>query len=328
MITRRRFIQGTSAAVMAPFYSLAQAQAQPSKWPTKPLTYVVPLAAGGATDIMGRLVSERLAQRLGVPVIVENRTGAGGSIGAEVVARAPADGYTLLGGSISTNAIIGALYKNLSFDPATAFTPLAMIGVNPLLLCVAENSPYKNLKELLAAARTKADNLSFASAGNGTSMHLAMELLCYKAGVKMVHVPYRGSAQALAALLGNQVDMAFDTAIVCEPHIKAGKLRPLATGSKERLARFPDVPTMEEEGVDAVEVFSWLAIFLRSGTDPAIEQRLRTELNGILSAPDVRDRITELGTLPAQWDQAQLQQFLDGEIVKWRTVVDAMGISL
>lgn len=323
MLTRRRFLQSTAAFAPLPSYVLAQ-----SNWPAKPLTYVVPLAAGGATDTLGRILSEQLAIRLGVPVVVENKTGAGGSIGTEAVARAPADGYTLLGGSISTHAINVSLYKNLSYDPVKSFAPLAMIGFNPLVLCVSADSPYETLRDLLTDAEKSPGTLTYGSAGNGTSMHLAMELLCARANIELVHVPYRGSSPALQAILGRQITMVFDTAVVLEPYIKSGKLRALATGSTARLDRLPDVPTVQESGVNDFEVFSWLAVFLRRGADPKIEHRLRTELSSILATQAMRERMAQLGTVPVNMNQDQMTTFIQSEISKWHQVIKIANVYL
>lgn len=323
MLQRRRLLQ--ASALLCPFTGTALAQ---DAWPSRPLTYVVPLAVGGATDILGRLISQRLAQKLGTTVVVENKTGAGGSIGTEFVARAPADGYTLLGGTISTHAINVSMYKNLGYDPIESFVPLAMIGLNPLLLVVPPNSPYRTVQEMFAAAAKSPGKLTFASAGNGTSMHMAMELLAYRAGLKLVHVPYKGSAPALQDVLGGQVDMVFDTAVVVAPYVKAGRVRALATGMKQRLDAFPEVPTIVESGIKDFEVYSWHAVFARRGIPAAAETRLRTEITDILRAPEVRDRMVQLGTMPVEMSPAEMNKFLTTEIEKWRQVINASAVKV
>ncbi len=319
---RRVFVQ--SSLLLAPgLPAFAQ-----DKWPSKPLTYVVPLAAGGATDILGRMISQKLSENLGVPVVVENKTGAGGGIGSEFVARAPADGYTLLGGAISTHAINVSLYPNLGYDPIKSFVPIAMIGFNPLLLVVPPNSPFRSVNDIVQAAKKDPGSVRYASAGNGTSMHLAAELFAFKTGTKLSHIPYRGSAPALHDVMGGQVDMLFDTAVACATYVQAGRLRALATGSKARLEAFPEIPTVIEAGVADFDVASWLAVFARSGTDPAIAQRLQKEVNGILSSPESLARMKQLGTLAAPMAPDQMTQFLQSEIAKWKQVIVAAGIKL
>jgi len=323
MLARRDLLKAAAGLAALPLAGRAQ-----PNWPSRAITYVVPLAPGGATDTSARLISERLSPRLNVPVVVENRAGAGGSIGAEYVARAPADGYTLLGGSISTHAINVSLYRKLGYHPLESFTPLAMIGMNPLLLVVPANSPYQSLAQMLDAARRAPGTLSFASAGPGTSQHMAGELLAFRTGTKLVHVPYKGSAPALQDVLGGQVNMMLDTAVACAPYVKSGKLRALATGYKVRLESFPDVPTVMESGVADFDVSSWLAVYARSGTEASIVSRLREEIGGVLRTPDMRERLRQLGTLPVDMDEAQMNRFLVAEIAKWKQVIDAAGINV
>lgn len=321
---RRTFVQYGLASLG----SLALNSHADDKWPSKTITYVVPLAAGGATDTAGRLISQQLSSALGVSVIVENKPGAGGSIGTEYVARAPADGYTLVGGSISTHAINVSLYPKLGYDPIKSFTPIAMIGVNPLVLVVPQKSPYKSLQDILKAAKAKPQSITYASAGNGTSMHMAVELLSYKSGAQFTHVPYKGSNPALKDVIAGEVDMLFDTAIAAGPHIESGRLRALAVGTKERLDFMPDLPTVVEAGVSDFEVSSWLAIFARSGTDQAIVDRLHEEISKILRSEEMQKRLKSMGSLPVQMTPAQLAAFQKAEVDKWAQVIKAAGITL
>ena len=209
-------------------------------WPTgKPISYVVPFAAGGTTDTLGRMIGQQLGTALGTTVVVENKAGAAGSVGSEVVARAVPDGYTLLGGTVSSHAINATLYPKLGYDALKSFSPVTLIGTNPVVLVVAANSPYKTLKDVLAAAKAKEGGLSSASAGTGSSQHLAVELLGFKSGVKFTHIPYKGSGPAIQDVIGGQVDMMFDTTVVAAPHVQSGKLRAIAVTSPKRLASMP-----------------------------------------------------------------------------------------
>ncbi|MEO5686111.1 MAG: tripartite tricarboxylate transporter substrate-binding protein, partial [Burkholderiaceae bacterium] len=218
------------------------------KWPSKPITYIVPFPAGGTTDVLGRLIGQKLGTLLGTTIVVDNRGGAGGSLGSEIAARAAPDGYTLLGGTISSHAINVSLYPKLGYDPVKSFQPITLIGTNPVVLVVNQASPYKTLKDVVAAAKAKKP-LSSASAGSGTSQHLALELLKSKAGIDITHIPYKGSGPAIQDVIGGQVDMMFDTTVVAGPHIASGKLRALAVTSAKRLASMPEVPTVAESGI-------------------------------------------------------------------------------
>ena len=237
---RRTLIQAAAASLAA---GALPAFAQ-GTWPTgKAITYLVPFPAGGTTDTLGRLISQKLGTALGTSVVIDNRGGAGGSVGSEVASRAAPDGYTMLGGTISSHAINVSLYPKIGYDPIKSFAPVTLIGTNPVVLVVNAASPYKTLKDVLDASKTKQGGLSSASAGTGTSQHLALELLAYKSGVKFTHVPYKGSGPAIQDVIGGQVDMMFDTTVVAGPHIQSGKLRAIAVTSAKRLASMPDVPT-------------------------------------------------------------------------------------
>jgi tripartite-type tricarboxylate transporter receptor subunit TctC len=243
---RRTLIQTAIAGLAAGALPAAFAQ---GSWPTgKPITYVVPFPAGGTTDILARLIGQKLGPALGTTVIIDNRPGAGGNIGSELVARAAPDGYTIMGGTISSHSINASLYK-LSYDPLKSFAPITLIGTNANVLVVNPASPFKSVKELIAAAKAKPDSLSFASAGNGTSQHLSAELFKTMAGIDMVHIPYKGSAPAIQDVIGGQVPLMFDTTVVAGPFIQSGKVRALAVTSTKRVATLPDVPTMAEAGV-------------------------------------------------------------------------------
>ena len=299
--------------------------AQPA-WPAKPIVYVVPFAVGGNTDTLARLISQKLAVALGQPVVIENKPGAGGNIGSDFVAKAKPDGYTILGGTISSHAINASVYQNMPYDVVKSFEPVILLGSNPLVFAVNASTPYKTLKEVLDAARAKPGQLSFVSPGAGTSPHLAGELLKTLTQVDLTHVPYKGSGPALSDVIGGHVPIIIDTTIVLGAQIKAGKLRPLAVAYPQRLATLPDVPTAAEAGVPGWEVVSWQAVFAPAGTPKPIVQRLNTEIAGIMKTPDVQARLAELGVEVGGGPPEQLAEFQKAEIAKWAKVVKAAGV--
>lgn len=327
---RRHLIHAAALAAAVGFIGLPAA-AQ-GTWPTgKAITYMVPFAAGGTTDTLGRLIGQQLGPALGTTVVVENKGGAAGSVGSEAAARAAPDGYTLLGGTVSSHAINISLYPKLGYDPLKSFSPVTLIGTNPVVLVVAANSPYKTLKDVLAAAKGKQGGLSSASAGTGSSQHLAVELLAYKSGVKFTHIPYKGSGPAIQDVIGGQVDMMFDTTVVAAPHIQSGKLRAIAVTSSQRLASMPDVPTVAESGVPELKDFqvqSWQAIFVPAGTPAPVVTRLHDEIRKILAQPDVQTRLKGFGMEPADLSVAQIAAFQKAEVEKWAQVIKAANIKV
>jgi len=311
----------TLCAVSSPI--LAQAD-----WPNKAITYVVPFAVGGNTDTLARLIGQKLSPALGQPVIIENKPGAGGNIGSDFVAKAKPDGYTILGGTISSHAINPSIYPSMPYDAVKSFEPVILIGSSPLVLCAAANTPYKTLQDVIAAAKAKPGTIAFASPGNGTSPHLAGELLKTSAHIDLTHVPYKGSGPALADVIGGSVPLMFDTMLVVGEQVKAGKLRPLAVASSKRIASLPNVPTVAEAGLPGFEVVSWQAIFAPAGTPKPIVQRLNTEIAKVLKMPDVKAKLDGLGVDPAAGPPQELADFQKAEIAKWAKVVKAANIKL
>ncbi|TAG33434.1 MAG: tripartite tricarboxylate transporter substrate binding protein [Polaromonas sp.] len=324
---RRTLIHTALAATVAGFGALP---AFAQSWPGgKPITYVVPFAAGGTTDVLGRLIGQKLGTALGTTVVIDNKPGAGGSVGAEVGSRAAADGYTLVGGTVSSHAINVSLYPKIGYDPIKSFVPITLIGTNPLVLVVSQASPYKTLKDVLEASKGKNGGLSSASAGAGTSQHLSLELLAFRSGVKFTHIPYKGSGPAIQDVIGGQVDMMFDTTVVAAPHIQGGKLRAIAVTSAKRLASLPDVPTVAESGLAGLanfEVLSWQAIFAPAGTPIAIVNRLHDETARILAEPEMQGKLKGFGMEPANMTTAQISSFQQAEVAKWAQLVKAAGI--
>ena len=323
---RRTLIHSAFAgAAMSALVLPAWAQ---DKWPSKPITYVVPFPAGGTTDILGRLIGQKLGAVLGTTIVIDNKGGAGGGVGSEVASRAPADGYTLLGGTVSSHAINVSLYPKLGYDPIKSFSPVVLIGSNPVVLVVGANSPYKTLQDVLAAAKAKPKTISSASAGSGTSQHLSLELLGFKSGTQFIHVPYKGSGPAIQDVIGGQVDMMFDTTVVAGPHIQSGKVRALAVTSAKRLESMPNVPTVAESGVPGFEVTSWQAIFVPAGTPKPIIDRLHDEILKIIAQPDIQERLKNLGMQPSTMTTEQVAAFQKAEVEKWAQVIKAANVKL
>ena len=290
-LRRRTVLQalGTSAASLA-LPVLAQ-----SAWPSRPIRYIVPFAPGGTTDILGRVVGEKLGPILGQTIVIENKPGQGGSVGAAELARAAPDGHTIGGGTISSHAINATLYDKLPYDPVTSFAPITMYATQPNVLLVHPSVPATTLREFIALLKASPGRYAYGSAGNGTSQHISGELFKAMAGVQMQHVPYRGSGQMVPELLGGTLPVAFDNIATGIPHMKTGKLRALAVTTARRSSVAPDVPTMAESGLTGYELSSWQAVFAPAGTPPAIVDRLYTEIGRILRMPDVAKRLGDLG---------------------------------
>ena len=312
------WIAGLFLATLA---ALAHAQA----WPAKPIKYVVPFAPGGTTDILARTIGEKLALALGQPVVIENKPGAGGGVGADFTAKAAPDGYTIMGGTISTHAINASLYDKLPYDPVKDFVPITLLARVPNMLVVNPAVPAKNVTELIALLKANPNKYTFASSGNGTSQHLSGELFKAMAGVDMQHIPYKGSPPALQDVVGGQVTMTFDNITTALPLAKAGRLRALAVTTATRSAVAPEVPTLAESGLPGFEVGSWQGVFAPSGTPPDIVKRLNTEIVKILNLPDVKEKLTGLGAEPVGNTSEEFSAMVKSEVVKWAEVVKKSG---
>jgi len=324
-----RYIVALSCAVSCLCAATAAAPSYAQdKWPSKPITYIVPFAAGGTTDVLARVIANKLGPALGTSVIVDNKPGAGGNIGSDFVAKAAPDGYTILGGTISSHAINVSLYPNMPYDPIKSFQPVTLIGTLPNVLVVNADSPYHNLKELIAAAKAKPEALTFGSSGNGTSQHLSSELFQSMTGSKMLHIPFKGSAPAMQALLGKQVDLVFENILSAVPLIQSGKLRALAVTSSKRASGLPDVPSLAEAGLPGYEIVSWQAVFAPAGTPQPIVQRLATEIGKIINEPDVKARLAGLGVEPSGAGPAELAALQKSEVAKWGKLIKASNIKV
>ena len=294
-------------------------------WPSKPIKWVVPFAPGGTTDILARTIGEKLTLALGQPVIIENKPGAGGGVGAEFTAKSAADGYTIMGGTISTHAINASLYKGLPYDPVKDFVPITLIARVPNMLVVNPDIPAKNVTELITLLKANPGKYSFASSGNGTSQHLSGELFKSMAGVDMQHIPYKGSPPALQDVVGGQVAMTFDNITTAWPLAKGGKLRALAVTTAKRSAVAPNVPTLSESGLAGYEVGSWQGVFAPAGTPPAIVKRLNAEIVKIINMPDVKEKLIGLGAEPVGNTSEEFAALVKTEVVKWAEVVKQSG---
>ncbi len=294
-----------------------QASAQTQGWPNRPINIVVSFGAGGTADILARMIGEELSTALGQPVVIENRPGAGGNLGAQTVARAAPDGYTLLMSGSPTHSVGPHLFKNLSYDPMKDVPPVAMIAIAPNLLVVNAELPAKSVKELVQLARDKPGQITFSSAGIATSGYLAAEMLKSSAKLDMAHVPYKSGPEAVTGVLAGDVSFIFFTVPALLPQVTAGKLRALAITGKERSALVPDVPTVAEAGFSDYEVLAWFALFAPKGTPEPIVQRLSTEIEKILTRPDIREKMAKLGAEPRFMNSKQLTDFVTVESAKF-----------
>ena len=316
-----RVVTLVAALLLSAASTLGHAQA----WPAKPIKYIVPFAAGGTTDILARTISEKLSVALGQPVIVENKPGAGGGVGAAETAKAAPDGYTIMGGTISTHAINATLYSKLPYDPVKDFIPITLIARVPNMLVINNDIPAKNVAELVALMKANPGKWSFASSGNGTSQHLSGELFKGMAGVDMQHIPYKGSPPALTDVMGGQVNMTFDNITTAWVLAKGGKLRAIAVTTAQRSPIAPDVPTLAESGLPGYEIGSWQGVFAPAGTPPDVVKRLNAEIVKIINTPDVQKKLLDLGAEPVANSSEDFTAFVKTEVVKWGDVVRKSG---
>jgi len=320
------FARGTRRVLLASVLALsAPWAAAQGAYPNKPIRYIVPFAPGGTTDILARVVGEKLAIALGQPLVIDNKPGQGGSAGAGELARAAPDGYTIGGGTISSHGINATLYDKLPYDPVKSFEPITMYATQPNVLLLHPSVPANNLREFIALLKANPEKYSFGSAGNGTSQHISGEMFKTMAGVKMQHVPYRGSGQMMPELLGGTLLVAMDNIATAVPHLKAGKLRALAVTSAQRSGVAPDVPTMAESGLAGYELSSWQAVFAPAGTPKPVIDKLYGEIAKILKMPDVEKRLTELGLDLSGMPPAQLGELVKADVPRLGKIVKESG---
>ncbi len=321
-ILRRRFLSALTAVACASAAPLAWAQS----YPTKPVRLVVPFPAGGATDVFARVIAQRLGDHLGQPLVVENRPGAGGAIGSDQVAKAPADGYTLLLATSSTHAIGPSLNPRLPYQVAD-FTPIAHVGDAPSIVLVPNNSPAKTLADWVAYAKANPGRLNYASSGNGTIVHLGTELLKAQAGLFLVHIPYRGTALAIPDLMSGKLDLLVDSLPTGLPHVREGRLRALAVTSAKRTPLAPDLPAVAEV-LPGYESNTWFGLYGPKGLDPAIVERVNQAARRALGEADVKDRLARLGIEPTSGTPAEFTRMVATDTAKWKRIIVERKITL
>jgi len=320
-INKMRFLCGLALSIAA-YAALAQ------PYPAKPVRLIVPFAPGGTTDVLARLVGQKLAESLGQQFVVENRPGAGGNIGTEIAAKAPADGYTLVMSFDGTMAINPSTYRKLPFDPQKDLAPIVNVAQVPLLLVVHPGVAATNVAEFVALARSSPSRINYSSAGHGSTGHLTGELFSRRAGVEMVHVSYKGGGQAVQDLLGGQIQMLVTALPTVEGHLKAAKLRPLAFTSPKRVAGAPDVPTLFESGYPGFEALSWYGLLAPAGTPADLVRRLNAEVNAVLRTQDMRARLAALGAEPTGGTPEQFAEIIRSDTTRWAKVVADAGIRI
>lgn len=323
--SRRHGLKALAAAALA-VTGIAPAAAQ--TFPNKPINIIVPFSAGGTTDILARIVGQALGTELGQSVIIDNRPGAGGNIGGQAAARAPADGYTLFMGTVGTHAINAALYKKMPFDPIKDFAPLSRVANVPNLLVAHPSQPYKTVQELITYAKANPGMVNFGSSGSGSSIHLSGELFKSMAKVDMVHVPYKGSAPAVTDLLGNQIGIMFDNMPSAIQHVRSGKLRPIAVTTAKRSPELPNVPTIAEAGVPGYEATSWFGLWAPAGTPAPVLSKLHASLAKVLKDPAVVKKIGDQGGEVVIDTPTEFDAFIKAEAVKWGKVVKESGAEI
>ncbi len=296
-------------------------------YPNKPVRFIVPYAPGGSSDILARTLGQKLAEALGQPFIVDNRPGAGSMVGTEVVAKSPADGYTIILSDMP-HSINPSINPKVPYDPVKDFSPVSVIGVSPMFLFVHPAFEAKSVKELIALARAQPNKLAIASGGNGATTHLVAELLQASAGIKLTHVPYKGAGPAIADVAAGQVPITFTSMATAASLVKAGRLRVLGVTSSKRLAAFPDVPTFEESGLTGLTFEHWWGIMAPARTPPAVVAKLHGEIAKALASPDVRDRFATLAVEPRTNTPEQFRALIESDLVRWAKVVRDAGIKL
>jgi tripartite-type tricarboxylate transporter receptor subunit TctC len=319
----KRVIRIAAAACIA--LGLITAASAQNKYPTKPIRLIVPFPPGGGTDILSRLIANKLTETVGWQIVVDNRGGAGGNIGLQAAAQAAPDGYTMVMGQTSNLAINPSLYKKLPYDPLRDFVPVSLVTASPIALVVSAKSPYRTLGDFVAAAKAKPGQVTFGSPGNGTVAHLTGELFQRTAAIKYVHGPYKGAAQALPDLLGGRIDLYSGSLETAAPHMKAGTIRALALTSLQRVPVVPEVPTVSESGYKGFQAVTWFGILVAKGTPDAIVQRLTAEITKVLQQPDVKERLAASGGLPVQTGPKEFAAVLSADLPKWARIVKESG---
>jgi tripartite-type tricarboxylate transporter receptor subunit TctC len=304
--------------------SLIGITAHAQNYPDKPVRILVPFPAASATDVLARTVGQKLSEKWHQPVVIENKPGAGGNLGTEIAAKAPPDGYTILMGTVA-NAISTTLYRKLNYDFVKDFSPVTLIATTPLVLVANPHFQANSVKEVISYAKEKPGAINFSSGGTGTSNHLAGEMLKSMTGINMVHVPYKGTPAAYTDLLGGQVSLMFDNIVAVMPHIKSGRLKPIAVASASRVSTLPNVPTVSESGVPGFDAVSWIGALVPAGTPKDIIAKINTDMVVVLNMPDVKEKLAASGAELKPSSPEQLAAHIQQEIDKWGKAVKASG---
>ena len=304
------------------------AEALAQEWPAKPIRFIAPNLPGGPTDILARLIGQKLAETLGQPVVIENRAGAAGNIGTEVAAKAPPDGYTLVTGNNATFGANVSLYKRLGFDPVKDFTPIVLAATQPNILVVHPSLPVTNVKELIALAKARPGQLNYSGSGMGAAAHLSAELFKSMTATNIVHIPYKSAAPALTDLIAGETQLMFATSLSVIQHIKANRVRALGVTTAKRSRFLPELPTIAEAGVPGFEASTWHGVLVPAGTPGAIVERLNMEINRMLQLADVRERLAAMGAEVVGGSAKEFADHIQREIPKWAKVVKAIGVQL
>jgi tripartite-type tricarboxylate transporter receptor subunit TctC len=324
MNLRLRLLAAAASVLFCSTSTSALAQTQAPAWPAKPVKIIFGFPPASATDVIARAVGVKLQERWGQPVVIDNRPGAGGNLGSEIAARQPADGYTIFFGTVA-NAISVSLYSKLNYDYLKDFTPITLVATTPLVLVANADFPAKSVRELIAFAKANPGKVNFGSGGVGTSNHLAGEMFKSATGTDLVHVPYKGTPAAHTDLLSGQISLMWDNIVAVTPHIRSGKLRPIAVTSAQRAASLPDVPTMAEAGLAGFEAVSWIGALVPVGTPKPIVDRIHTDLVAVLRLPDVQEKLAASGAVLVGNTQEQFAEWNRREIAKWSKAVKDSG---
>ena len=324
MNLRLRLLAAAASVLFCSTSTSALAQAQAPAWPAKPVKIIFGFPPASATDVIARAVGAKLQERWGQPVVIDNRPGAGGNLGSEIAARQPADGYTIFFGTVA-NAISVSLYSKLNYDYLKDFTPITLVATTPLVLVANADFPAKSVRELIAFAKANPGKVNFGSGGVGTSNHLAGEMFKSATGTDLVHVPYKGTPAAHTDLLSGQISLMWDNIVAVTPHIRSGKLRPIAVTSAQRATSLPDVPTMAEAGLAGFEAVSWIGALVPVGTPKPIVDRIHTDLVAVLRMPDVQEKLAASGAVLVGNTQEQFAEWNRREIAKWSKAVKDSG---
>ena len=324
-ISLARNIATALLATVCTGFLCASASAQTTPWPSRPIKMVIPFGAGGGTDVIGRFLAQKFSEGLGQTVVVETRPGAGGSLGSAEVARAPADGYTILLGSSSTHGINPGMYAKLPYDPLKDFEPIGLIATNLFVMSVPKDSPVKTVADLVRLSQAAPGQYDYASSGNGTTSHLAAALFVSMSGAKLTHIPYKSNVPGLTDLMAGRVAMMFDNITAMQRQISAGTIRPLATTGLKRNAVLQDVPTLDEAGVKGYDLRGWFCLLAPAGTPAAIVNRLNQELVRVIALPEVSEKLVSLGADPETSSPKELQTLIAAEIIKYKKIIDLAG---